>query len=425
MKQPDNESFCVYPWFHQNIDSQGDVTLCCRSKKSLGSARDMDEIWNGEEMQEVRRKMLAGEKLEHCKICYLHESLGKTSNRQFANNEWYPERMWGPNLEESVNNGFQVTQTPSRIDLKFGNLCNLMCRMCSGSYSTQINKDIEALRKIDPTVADEFGIHAVEGNFNWYEDPGFWEIIDRYIPNLEQLDITGGEPTLVEQNMVMMQRCIDLGCAKDIKISLNTNMTNLKPAFLEMLRHFGNITINASIDGFGSVQEYIRYPSKWSVVEKNLIKVFQMSNEIRMKINVSTVCQLYNVFQMPEFVRLIWDLYEEHGNPGRLMKHQLAHVTWPTYLNITNAPKPIKKDVMQMAQDWLSEHQGHPVFGPGSVQWNCFETFVGQCDKDPIKPVGASDILRLAEWQDQNKKVSLETNIPEVYERLVRTKDQE
>lgn len=147
----------------------------------------MDEIWNNDEMIDVRRKMVAGTKLKHCQTCYMHEAVGKHSNRQRVNEDWYPEEMWMPQVEHSLGNGFVVGQTPKRIDLKFGNLCNLQCRMCSGTYSTQINKDITALRKLDPSVADEFGINVDHVDFNWYEEERFWEIIDRYIPLLRDI----------------------------------------------------------------------------------------------------------------------------------------------------------------------------------------------------------------------------------------------
>lgn len=410
---PKNASFCVYPWFHQNIDSRGEVTLCCRSNISLGHAKDIDEVWNGEEIKEIREKMLRGERTPHCNTCYHHEKIGRKSNRQLATEVWYPEAMWGPNIEESLRNNFEVTKTPSRIDLKFGNLCNLTCRMCSGKYSSQINKDIAALRKMDPTRADEFGVKQTGGEFNWYENPHFWEIMDRYIPELLQLDITGGEPTLVDQNMIMLNRCIELGYAGRIKLSLNTNLTNLKPAFLDAITKFKKVTVNCSLDGMGSVQEYIRYPSKWSVVEKNLITLFKMSRTTNIAVNVSTVAQLYNVLQMPEFIDHIMHLYNEYGNPSKLMKHQIAPVMWPTYYSLSNLPRPMKDAIVSMSKDWLETHTDN-MYEDGLYR-NLFETFINQCEMDGTHPVTATTLLRRADFEDQNKKVSMSDSIPEVY----------
>lgn len=414
---PKNDSFCVYPWFHQNIDSRGEVTLCCRSNISLGDAKDIDEVWNGDEIKSIREKMLRGERTPHCNTCYHHEKIGRKSNRQLATEVWYPEYMWGPNIEESLRNGFEVTQTPSRIDLKFGNLCNLTCRMCSGKYSSQINKDIAALRKMDPAGAEEFGASPVGGDFNWYENPRFWEIMDRYIPELLQLDITGGEPTLVDQNMVMLNRCIELGYADSIKLSLNTNLTNLKPAFLEAITKFKKVTVNCSLDGMGDVQEYIRHPSKWSVVEKNLITLFKMSRNTSIFVNISTVAQLYNVFQMPEFIEHILELYATYGNPSKQMKHQIAPVMWPTYYSLSNLPQPVKDAVIVMSEEWLETHTGR-VYEDGLYR-NLFETFINQCRMEGSHPAKASMLLRRAKFEDQNKKVALADNIPEIHALLV------
>jgi sulfatase maturation enzyme AslB (radical SAM superfamily) len=412
MNIPDNASFCAYPWFHQNIDSRGEVTLCCRSKTVLGEAKDLDTLWNGDEMRDIRQKMLDGVRIPHCSTCYHHERIGKVSNRQLVNTEWYPKDMWVPNLEDSLNNGLVVTKTPSRIDLKFGNLCNLACRMCSGKYSTQINKDVTALQKLDPATANEFGLVPVGGDFNWYEEPLFWEIVDRYIPHLLQLDITGGEPTLVEQNMVILNRCIELGYADRIKVSLNTNLTNLKPDFLAAITQFKMVTINASIDGMGLVQEYIRYPSKWSVIERNLITLFRMTKTHRMKINVSTVLQVYNVFQMEALTDHLLELFEQYGNPINGFKHQIAHVMWPTYLALENQPEPVRSAIVAMAQDWLNRRGATAT---PHVR-NCYETMITQCMMKPSQPITAEDFLRYASFHDSNKKVDLEISIPRVFQ---------
>jgi len=60
---------CGYPWEWLMINIDGNVRPCCYAKKFIGNLYEMssDEIWNGVAMQEVRRKILAGEIPELCR----------------------------------------------------------------------------------------------------------------------------------------------------------------------------------------------------------------------------------------------------------------------------------------------------------------------------------------------------------------------
>ncbi len=68
----ENKSFCVLPWMHVDSRSNGDVRPCCRSnhliRKPNGTVYNLgvdslDEIYNSEAFIDVRRKMVAGEKV--------------------------------------------------------------------------------------------------------------------------------------------------------------------------------------------------------------------------------------------------------------------------------------------------------------------------------------------------------------------------
>ena len=70
-----------------------------------------------------------------------------------------------------------------------------------------------------------------------------------------------------------MEKCIELDVAKDMIIEYNTNMTALPPRVLKMWEEFKQIRVGASIDGYGDVLEYQRWPIKWKQAKKNLEKV--------------------------------------------------------------------------------------------------------------------------------------------------------
>ena len=135
------ESFCVLPWVNITVDPDGAIKPCCIShdyiKKEDGTKFNLgydsiDDIYNSKEYVELRQKMLDNEYIPGCDVCYHNEEYGRQS-RRLINNEQY--------------NTVTPTSTQSNLkikffDLRFGNLCNLKCRSCNPTNSSQIEKEI-------------------------------------------------------------------------------------------------------------------------------------------------------------------------------------------------------------------------------------------------------------------------------------------
>ena len=81
-----SKTFCVYPWVHQMIETDGDVKLCCiaetPTKKETGkhmniNKNKLSELWNDPYMQDIRRRMLEGTEVRDCGQCYRKERDGE------------------------------------------------------------------------------------------------------------------------------------------------------------------------------------------------------------------------------------------------------------------------------------------------------------------------------------------------------------
>ena len=51
-------------WTHSFVSPQGERKACSISDKVIGVNTTLDEMWNGEDMKNIRKKMLNGETLE-------------------------------------------------------------------------------------------------------------------------------------------------------------------------------------------------------------------------------------------------------------------------------------------------------------------------------------------------------------------------
>ncbi len=146
------QTYCVLAWKHLQINPEGTAKLCCRAAGSVhddsGHYLSLDtlpvtEVWNSPYMREVRRKMLHGERLAECTLCYEAEAAGAASYRTESNDKWLGKE--GRTLDEALATARasldEPVPAPVFYQLNLGNLCNLKCRMCSSSYSSQIEAD--------------------------------------------------------------------------------------------------------------------------------------------------------------------------------------------------------------------------------------------------------------------------------------------
>ena len=166
-------TFCVYPWTYAMIGpTQDSVKLCCHSdwenpmKTELGEpysykTHTLDEIWNGKTMRGIRKKMLSGEKVANCKQCYLDESRGKISLRKLSNflhlkeERYIKKEVIFNRVIDSVKNNY-ASQPPFILEMRIRNLCNLKCRMCDESSSSQIQKETKEIAKKNKKLANDF-----------------------------------------------------------------------------------------------------------------------------------------------------------------------------------------------------------------------------------------------------------------------------
>ena len=270
------------------VDTNGSIKLCCvaedptlpnkykeqRPEGQLMSVQksSLSEAWNSEYMQSVRERMITGKQVKDCSQCYRREKQGQYSFRQRANDDWQQH------VQQVMNDTKRFVELPVYLDIRFGNLCNLKCRMCTGLYSKKLGEELYHISQKDETFKRIAKDTAKIYNFDWY-DKNFWSDLEKYLPRINLLYLTGGEPTLVEGNYDFLQRLIDKGYAKNISLVFNTNATNFQQRFLDTVSHFAQITLNLSIDGIGGVQEYIRYPSKWKAIQKNMFTLMDKIKE--------------------------------------------------------------------------------------------------------------------------------------------------
>ena len=338
------ESFCVLPWVNITVDPDGAIKPCCIShdyiKKEDGTKFNLgydsvDDIYNSKEYVELRQKMLDNEYIPGCDVCYHNEKTGRQS-RRLINNEQYKETI--PTSSES---NLKI----KFFDLRFGNLCNLKCRMCSPANSNQIAKEItEINNKEYSKFYPVFDIDTDE----WWETDTFDDNIKSQVDNIDTIYMTGGEPTVIEKNFEILRDLIELDKSKHITLIINTNLTNTNPRFYQYLPNFKSVILQLSIDGYEKVQEYLRYPSNFKQIDESIHKLIQNHN---VKLWATPVIQIGNLNTIVDLFKYFEDINIKENKP--LIDIRPILLQDPQHLNIDYLPKDFKQKAFAKIFMWM------------------------------------------------------------------------
>ena len=363
----ENKTIC--PNFFNNVmnDSFGVYKTCClhvplKENKVVGVSvnEDLNVFWNSEYMKQSRLKSLNGEEIKGCEECYRSEKNGGRSLRKDLVQIYKGDVDYNDRLRLAAENDGHLDKFPSALELRVGNLCNLKCRMCQPQDSDLINKEYKELISLDNSLSSILPIV----DFEISDDlTNYIESIRNNASEIKIIRFSGGEPLINKSFYELLDFLIQNNHAKDIEFRLNTNLTKMKEETLEKLSKFKKVTIDFSIDGLGSVYEYIRYPMIWDITKSKIGMTYEfMSKYDNIKMNANFTVQIYNIFCM-------FDLIDFFLSKSVLpILHILQN---PSYLNVRNMPDNLKHDVTVKIDETLATIVDKGYKDKFQVEWVC------------------------------------------------------
>lgn len=274
------KTICALPWHHIHVCNDGSIDPCCVSKDyKFGSIKNLrlTDAFYGDKMQRLREQFLAGEKPDACKSCWKLEDQGLSSPR-ILNTKRLKEKFVTELLEQP-----KITS----LDIKFSNVCNFKCRICGPESSSLFNVEQHKYK----------GIPMIEQS-KWEESEMFYNQILELLPQIDNIDMYGGEPFLIKKFEIVLQTAVDTGVAKNIRLHYNSNGSVYPKMFLKWWKHFKQVDILFSIDSVGERFELER-GGVWSDVENNILKL-KDSGLQNLSINIMPTVGAMNVFYLDE-----------------------------------------------------------------------------------------------------------------------------
>jgi MoaA/NifB/PqqE/SkfB family radical SAM enzyme len=310
-----SNTYCPLPWMHMSAKTNGVARACCLAKslqKEDGSnyrfgTDSLESIYNSPHMKKIRKEMLSNKKPDACSLCWKNEEEAKVSRRTKILND-----IQNPLLD--IKTAMSYTEEdgtskfkPTFFDLRFGNVCNLKCTMCHPSSSNfwysdyvQLNNRMSYFDEGVEIKLKKQGKKYIDttNSYKWYEDEGFWKDLESYSANIDTLYFVGGEPMLIERHFKYLEYFVEKGLSHNITIQYDTNLTMLYEKYINIWKNFKKVELTASIDSLEDRNNYIRFPSDWNKIVKNISKVKQIEN-IRVAISYTwQILNAYNVIDM-------------------------------------------------------------------------------------------------------------------------------
>ena len=365
-----DRTFCPIPWLSLLITQSGTFRACCEmnsppygnlkdenDKPYKVDENDWNEIRNDEIMKDLRSKLLSGQRHSLCRQCWIMEDNNSESIRQASREKF----------DFDVKDAEEVTEKDGKIntdliplkyvDLRLGNLCNLKCVTCNPADSSNWYEDYY---KLGNNSVEFYGgeTKKIENKNNkyyvnyeslkYYEKKGFDEQFFKNINSLERMYFTGGEPMINKKHEEILKYCIDNNLAKNISLTYNTNCTVDMKRFFELWKHFKDIYIALSIDGIGSIVEWVRFPAKWETLNNNIKKLDEYPYN-NLNASISTTWSIYNVCIIPEMIE--WFESNNFKLISRIETHHM--LLYPRFQNMIHYSREAKEKIYSEWKEYL------------------------------------------------------------------------
>jgi len=351
------DNFCVLPWFGRelNWDDRHD-THCCLLPKDY-------------DIKKIQAEMIAGKRPAECQKCWNLEDQGLTSDRQLKNSalDWY----WDRDLQFIKQDAAQGMEKTLMLKLLTSYTCNATCVSCnSGSSSSWAQLD----RKRNPKLEIK--------KYQFIDLDKVYQEID--FSSLVTLTLLGGEPLYERKNFQILEKLLELGNERCFISMVTNGSVALSEDYKKILSKFKNLNFCVSIDGTGSVFEYVRYPLAWDLLESNLKFFRELTDLVSANYTLSNLNVLYHNESVAWF-----------------NEQKIEYANNPIYRPAWLQPRALPQHVKQHLKTVLS-----PVD---------YATYIGDTHTDADQ-ANFEEFLKQIKRQDQLKGISIKHYLPELCE---------
>lgn len=439
------ESFCPEAWSQIEVSMAGDYTICCLANydADFGMARDdnnivmnvlthsFEEALNSKTHREHRLQLSRGEKPQRCRNCYDAEEASKNV-AEFQNQANKVVIFQGKSKRQRVIHGTalvpnyvklatvhrytnaetgEVTSPIVNLHLRFGNLCNLQCTMCSPQHSNMWYDDWMKLynRPFKLGMHRTFVIEKDQHGRNksdfarWWESPIWWENFKKIMPQLNHIYFTGGEPFLVPALDTCLDMLIEANLSHKISLRFDTNLTVLNKKLLDKLKLFRKAALCVSVDETEERYQLIRNPGNYNRFLENL----QTLNDQKIPVEyVSSCIGIATIYAIPR----VCEMAEKYN-----VKPEFRFLEGPKWLDVRYLPRSAKEEIIAVYKNLPSVSTAQSAWHKTMI--NLLEKYIDESNTDYAL---LNEFVQYMDMLDESRNTNWRTTLPDVCDILRR-----
>lgn len=383
----ENKSFCVYPWINYN-DGYNDgkvsgLKVCARGNSKIKDPEDLIDWQKDPDYTAIRQKMLRGERIpQHCSNCYEYEDRGLTSYRVHDSLDYISL------LEIETLEDLDDITSPYYYEIRNGNKCNLQCRMCTPMHSHLLKREFKKYPEL------QIDNQSIISNYQ-YSNVNSVVDINTLGPK-HTVYFTGGEPTVMKETYEFLRNCVEQG-KTDFSLTIGTNANFISEPFWDLARKFSSLHFSVSVDGYGIVNDYIRWNSSWDKIVETCERI-KREGHIFSWNHVPTIWGIHRTHEFFEFASKTFPQEPLYLQYNRVELHSAF-----------NSPlvEECKESMRRCMETQLYYSDGKDC----KSGIDCFYEHYSQYKPDPKK---LEEFFRWNDLMDLSRNISMRDYIPEL-----------
>lgn len=287
----ESPGFCTRPFFHGYVTQLGHAVACCNNLEvKYGNINEtsFNQVYSKENevLINFRKQFLNSDKLpETCKRCFdpNNDHYRRTHIRETTR---ILKKYKSP--EDLLYNDNLYT-----YDVRFSNLCNIMCVYCGPSSSSRF-----AYHK------KEFDRNRISMTVTESNRKQFLDRFETSIQDVVSFYFAGGEPMIMPEHYDILELCLKYN-KRHIKLEYNSNLTKLglkDKSVIDYWKKFNYVCVGASIDAGWRPFEFIRVGAKWNKVVNNLAEIRKLTH---VSITLTPTFAFWNMEHFPEVYKYL------------------------------------------------------------------------------------------------------------------------
>ena len=360
-------SFCAAKWYNATIWLGSGQTTSCHHPPAHAIDRVALEhnpraLHNTPQKKLDRAMMQAGNRPPGCEYCWKIEDMGTAavSDRVYKS-KIYPIEA----LDAAYNSDPQDDVNLRTLEIAFDRTCQFACSYCNPAFSSTWVRDIKNNGAYQGLVSDGRNHFTHEhnssqlykfGESNPYVEAFFaWWETDLH-KTLQELRITGGEPTMSGELWKLIDWFKDNKGRSQTRLAINSNLGMDRLKLLEFIlktRDIPHLEIYTSNEAYGAKAEYIRDGLDYDLWMHNLQELLEHDHirAVHVMCTINALC----LDSLDTFLDQLVRLKKVYGRDR--VNFTLNILRFPSFQSPLVLPEHFKLYYRNRLIVWLNQHR--------------------------------------------------------------------